>query len=149
MRSVHGGTTAQQPSRCRRIFSSHRLLAGGLRCARFTAMDGGGSILAMFCRGQNSKLKNVHGCTFLSSSPAKCVNLGQTSQAQAKIVVPVVRTVVVPSAYSAEARAEAPAAAASNTASTRRTTLRIGNCVSLYIAVPIKTPFPDIPAHIV
>ena len=134
MRSVHGGTTAQQPSRCRRIFSSHRLLAGGLRCARFTAMDGGGSILAMFCRGQNSKLKNVHGCTFLSSSPAKCVNLGQTSQAEAKIVVPEVRTVVVPLAYSAEVRVVVPTAAACDAESTRRTTLRIGNNIALHIS---------------
>ncbi|UTC98547.1 hypothetical protein E4N83_09850 [Treponema denticola] len=42
-----------------------------------------------FAKQKYSKLKNVHGCTFLSGSrPA--------SQAEAKIEVPEVRTVVVP-----------------------------------------------------
>ena len=45
------------------------------------------------------------------------------SQAEAKIVVPVVRTVVVPFAYSAVVRVVDPTAAAFNTVSTRRTTL--------------------------
>ena len=105
-----------------------------VRFHRFTAMDGGGSILAMFCLGQNSKLKIGHGCPILSTSPAKCVNLGQTSQAEAKLAVPAARTVAEPSAYSAAARAVVPAAAAFNTVSTRRTTLRIGNNTALHIS---------------
>ena len=61
-----------------------------------------------FAKQKYSKLKNVHGCTFLSGSRP-------TSQAEAKIVVPVVRTVVVPFAYSAVVRVVVPAAAAFNT----------------------------------
>ena len=59
------------------------LLAGGLRCA-------------LSC----------------STSPAKCVNLGQTSQAEAKKDDPAVRTEVEPKAYSADVRDEVPAATA-------------------------------------
>ena len=42
----------------------------------------------------------------------KCVNSRPPSQAEAKIVVPVVRTVVVPFAYSAVVRVVVPTAAA-------------------------------------
>ncbi len=49
-----------------------------------------------------------------------CVSSRAPSQAEAKIVVPVVRTVVVPFAYSAVVRVVVPAAAAFNTVSTRR-----------------------------
>gem|GEM_PF-2600478 len=92
------------------------------------------TFLRCFAVRQNSKLKIGHGCPILSTSPAKCVNLGQTSQAEAKIVVPVVRTAVVSYAYSAVVRAAVPAAAAFNTVSTRRTTLRIGNNTALHIS---------------
>ena len=77
----------------------------------------------MFVLAANSKLKIGHGCPILSTSPAKCVSSRPASQAEAKIVVPVVRTVVVPFAYSAVVRVVVPAAAAFNTVSTRRTTL--------------------------
>ena len=84
--------------------------------------------------------------------------LRPASQADAKIAAPAVRTVVVPPAYSAAARVVAPAAAAKNTDRAWRGTLRIGNNTALHISsivwcrviiMPIKTPFPDIPAHIV
>ena len=90
--------------------------------------------LRCFAVRQNSKLKIGHGCPILSTSPAKCVNLGQTSQPEAKIAAPDARPVAVPKAYSAVVRAVAPAAAASNTESTRRTTLRIGNNIALHIS---------------
>ena len=70
------------------------------------------TFLRCFAVRKNSKLKIGHGCPILSTSPAKCVNLGQTSQAEAKNAAPVVRTVVGPPAYSAAVRAVVPAAAA-------------------------------------
>ena len=79
----------------------------------------------------------------------KCVNSRAPSQPEAKNAAPAVSTAVVPLAYSAAALAVAPTAATKDAGTTRRGPLRIGNCVSLYSAVPIKTPFPDIPAHIV
>ena len=75
--------------------------------------------LRCFAVRQNSKLKIGHGCPILSTSPAKCVNLGPTSQAEAKIEVPVVRTEAEPPAYSAVVRVAVPAAAAFDAVSTR------------------------------
>lgn len=86
----------------------------------------------------------IHRIYPLSSRP--------TSQAEAKIEAQVVSTdaVLAPHAYSTVAREAVPAAAALNTESTRRITLRIGNLVGCYQTfVPIKTPFPDIPAHVI
>ena len=57
-------------------------------------------------------MKNVHGCTFLSGSPAKCVNSRAPSQPEANKDVPAARTVEPPNAYSAVAREDAPTAAA-------------------------------------
>ena len=76
--------------------------------------------LRCFAVRQNSKLKIGHRCPILSTSPAKYVNSRPASQAEAKIVVPVVRTVVVPFAYSAVVRVVVPTAAAFNAVSTRR-----------------------------
>ena len=70
--------------------------------------------LRCFAVRQNSKLKIGQGRPILSTSAAKCVSSRPTSQAEAKIVEPVARTVVVPYAYSAAARAAAPTAAASD-----------------------------------
>ena len=49
-----------------------------------------------------------------------CVSSRAPSQAEAKIVVPVVRTVVVPFAYSAVVRVVVPTAATFDAVSTRR-----------------------------
>ena len=68
--------------------------------------------LRCFAVRKNSKLKIGHGCPILSTSAAKCVNSRPTSQAEAKNVVPVVRIVVAPPAYSAVVRVVVPTAAA-------------------------------------
>ncbi|EMB47672.1 hypothetical protein HMPREF9729_00612 [Treponema denticola ASLM] len=91
--------------------------------------------LRCFAVRQNSKLKIGHGCPILSTSPAKCVNSRAPSQTEAKTVAPAVRTEVVPRAYSADVRVEEPTAAAFNTFSTRRGTLRIGNNTALLISI--------------
>ena len=71
------------------------------------------------------------------------------SHTKAKTAAPADRTVAVPQAYTADARVIVPAAAAKNTVSPRRSTLRIGNIFCCYGAIPIKTPFPDISRHII
>ena len=86
------------------------------------------------CFGRCAVTGGLRCALHCSTSPAKCVNLGQTSQAEAKIVVPEERTEDEPSAYSAEVRVVVPAAAATNTVRTRRTTLRIGNNIALHIS---------------
>ena len=111
----------------------------------------------MFVLAANSKLKIGHGCPILSTSPSKCVNLRQTSQPKANIVVAVAGVAVDPRTDDAELRVIVPATAASDAANASRATLRVNyksaGCISSIICsriiIPIKTPFPYIPAHIV
>ena len=71
------------------------------------------------------------------------------SHTKADIVEVIVGSAVDANTDNATLCSKLPAAAAFDTPCTGSSTLRVANITILYIAVPVKTPFKNVPAHIV
>ena len=74
--------------------------------------------------------------------------LGET-EAEAKIVVPEVRTEVVAIRRAAVPRTVVPAPATVHAARPTHRTCRIILCIATVFAIPVLTPFPNISTHVV